>query len=150
MDGSPHFNGPEYDCDRDWDRLTSQHARIRNLMLDGEYRTVQEISALTRDPENSIQAQLRHLRKPRFGGFIVTKRVRSLPALWEYHVRYRTTNDPPYLGQSKAELLEQIALLKNALLSYTKTDKCSGLLLCRVIKKPCRYCKAISAIRRTP
>lgn len=80
------FNGPEYQPRRDFSRLKSQHDRIKYLMLDGKWRTVKEIHELTNDPENSIQAQLRHLRKLRFGGFIVDRRSVDGSALYEYRV----------------------------------------------------------------
>ena len=93
----PHFNGPEYRGPLDFSRLKNQHDRIRAFMLDGRWRTVAEIAAATKDPENSIQAQLRHLRKRRFGAFIVSRRRRGgeESPLWEYGVRPRTVLDPP-------------------------------------------------------
>jgi len=67
------FNGPDYDSARDNIRLTSQTSRIFALMRDGKPRSLTEISVSTGDPESSVSAQLRHLRKPRFGGHTVTK-----------------------------------------------------------------------------
>jgi hypothetical protein len=88
MDKQPHFNGPDYVPDLDDARLGLQHERIRDLMLDGEWRTLNEISEKTGDPQASVSAQLRHLRKPRFGSFIVLKRRRGedTQGLYEYHV----------------------------------------------------------------
>lgn len=43
-------------------------------MADGQWRTLAEISAVTGDPPASVSAQLRHLRKPRFGAHLVEKR----------------------------------------------------------------------------
>ena len=82
----PKFNGPVYIPEKDWDRLTNQHARIRTLMSDGRWRTLHEISESTGDPAASISAQLRHLRKERFGGFVVEKRARGARenGLFEY------------------------------------------------------------------
>lgn len=73
----PHFDGPDYDPPLDHGRLTKQHDRIRDLMSDGEWRTLGEIAEATGDPESSVSAQLRHLRKPRFGSFVVNKRRRG-------------------------------------------------------------------------
>lgn len=67
------FNGSDYSPDRDDDRLGAQRVRILNLMIDGEARTLREIAEATKDPEASISAQLRHLRKPRFGSYTVNK-----------------------------------------------------------------------------
>lgn len=41
---------------------------------------------VTGDPEASISAQLRHLRKHRFGGHDVQKRRRNDGAQWEYRL----------------------------------------------------------------
>lgn len=42
-------------------------------MKDGYWRTLGWIADSTGDPEASISAQLRHLRKPRFGGHTVER-----------------------------------------------------------------------------
>jgi hypothetical protein len=63
----PHYNGPEYKPERDFDRLAGQTKRVFNLMKDGKARTLEQIASLTGDPVASISAQLRHLRKERFG-----------------------------------------------------------------------------------
>ena len=81
----PHFNGPEYVPERDWSRLTGQMIRVRSLMLDGQWRTLAAISEATGDPPASVSAQLRHLRKARFGSHIVDRRHLG-NGLYEYHV----------------------------------------------------------------
>ena len=40
---------------------------------DGKPRTLAEISAATGDPQASVSARLRDLRKEKFGGYIVTR-----------------------------------------------------------------------------
>jgi hypothetical protein len=87
------FDGPEFKPELDGERLTLQHEAIRDLMLDGKWRTLGEIASLTRFPEPSISAQLRHLRKPRFGSFVVEKRRRGdeKQGLYEYHVSAKPT-----------------------------------------------------------
>lgn len=83
----PHFNGPAYDPTRDHARLTGQIQRIHALMSDGVWRTLPEIEAATGDPPASISAQLRHLRKRRFGAFVVERRLRGTSSgLYEYRV----------------------------------------------------------------
>jgi hypothetical protein len=81
----------------------TQMERVRNFMLRGEefgggsapWRTLGEIARVTRYPEASVSAQLRHLRKQRFGGYRVKKRLRRSDAgereiqrgpTWEYRV----------------------------------------------------------------
>ena len=60
--------------------------------------TLDELSKLTHYPPASISAQLRHLRKPEYGGFLVEKRPRSVNSVlrgedfgtvWEYQLRRR-------------------------------------------------------------
>jgi len=80
----PNF-GPAYRKTQDSQRIGTQLSRIRSLMLDGAWRTLFEIEDATGDPSASISAQLRHLRKPRFGGFTVERRRRST-GTWEYRV----------------------------------------------------------------
>jgi len=80
------FDGPDYNPDLDRKRLTGQIKRIFDCMLDGRWRTLGEIRAITGDPEASISAQLRHLRKRRFGGHLIEKRRRGdeTVGLFEY------------------------------------------------------------------
>jgi len=88
----------------------TQIAAIRDLMLEastrGDWLTLAEIAATTGFGEASISAQLRHLRKPRFGRFRVEKQRRGNSSLqapavitegarvyapWEYRVLARGT-----------------------------------------------------------
>jgi hypothetical protein len=83
--GQVRFNGADYVPERDNARLTGQLLRIWNVVCDGEWRTLSEISQITGDPEASISAQLRHLRKPRFGGYEV-EREHVKDGLYRYRV----------------------------------------------------------------
>lgn len=78
-------------------KSTRQTDLIRDVMLSaGEcdtWLTLEELARLTQYPPASISAQLRHLRKPRFGSFVVEKRPRQADRLvrsaaggpvWEY------------------------------------------------------------------
>lgn len=73
---------------------------IREVMLSaGEcetWLTLEELAKLTKYPPASISAQLRHLRKPRHGSFVVEKRRREADEVarqvlggpvWEYRLR---------------------------------------------------------------
>jgi hypothetical protein len=62
----------------------------------GAWLTLRELSRLTRYGEASISAQLRHLRKPQYGAFVVEKqrrkeeevgRLAEQGPLWEYRLR---------------------------------------------------------------
>jgi len=88
MKTESRFNGPVYDPAADKERLTRQIGRVYQCMISGQWRTLEEIAQLTGDPESSISAQLRHLRKPKFGGFVVSRRPRGDRAhgLYEYQL----------------------------------------------------------------
>lgn len=85
----PHFNGPDYVPALDFERLTGQISRIYNLMKDTKWRTLTEIEEDTGYPQASISAQLRHLRKERFGLHQVIKRRvegKEKSGLFEYQL----------------------------------------------------------------
>ena len=86
MNPEPHFNGPAYNPELDFVRLTGQIKRIFTCMADNQWRTLREIANITGDGEASISAQLRHLKKERFGSHGVIKERRGDPknGLWQY------------------------------------------------------------------
>jgi len=85
-------------------RRRLQRDVLRDVMLSAgqcdTWLTLDELARLTGYPPASISAQLRHLRKPRYGGFELRKRCRPLRRngmgavddrlahgpLWEYRV----------------------------------------------------------------
>jgi hypothetical protein len=83
---APRFDGPVYDPALDQARLTKQLARVFDLMKDGHWRTLQEIADAADAPQASVSAQLRHLRKPRFGSHLVEKQRRGCGGTWEYRL----------------------------------------------------------------
>lgn len=58
------------------------------IATDAGWLTLREISELTNYGEASISAQLRHLRKPHFGGHVIVKRRRGsvMNGAWEYRI----------------------------------------------------------------
>ena len=79
------FNGADYVHERDSPRLSVQYERIFTLMKDAEWRTLPEISTLCEDPPASVSAQLRHMRKRRFGLHTVNRRYLG-GGLYEYQL----------------------------------------------------------------
>jgi hypothetical protein len=78
----------------------SQREVLRDVMLSaaecGTWMTLRELARLTSYGETSISAQLRHLRKQRYGAFVIDKQVRKCGddggaaehgAVWEYRLR---------------------------------------------------------------
>jgi len=80
--------GPAFDPRLDLHRLLDQHKRIREFMLERgerkEWTTLEEIEIALDYPQSSISAQLRHLRKPQFGSYIVNKK--RMGGAWLYMV----------------------------------------------------------------
>lgn len=81
---SPLFDGPDLEPD-DQRRLASQQLRIVAFMADHQWHTLKEIAAGTRSPEASASAQLRHLRKPKFGGYTIERRHQG-HGLYQYRL----------------------------------------------------------------
>lgn len=112
------FSGPGYTRRLDQKRLTLQHERLRDLMLAvGGWWTLEGLAAETGYPQASISAQLRHLRKPQFGGYTVERRrgENEYSGLWLYRVLPPSTT--PTAGQRRAsveiaELRTQVARLE--------------------------------------
>ena len=71
---SQRFGGQTFEPERDGSRLQAQLRRVFHLMQDGQWRTLRQISAITGDPETSVSARLRDLRKRKFGGYAVRRR----------------------------------------------------------------------------
>ena len=82
------FGGATFDAHDDGERLASLLDRVRELMADGEWRTLREIAVECSGSEAGVSARLRDLRKPAFGGVEVERRRRGEPAngLHEYRV----------------------------------------------------------------
>lgn len=70
---APRFSGSDYLPWRDDERLTGQLRRIYDVVKDGCWHTLPELEERTGDPQASISAQLRHLRKERFGSHQVDR-----------------------------------------------------------------------------
>jgi hypothetical protein len=91
------FDGAVYDPQFDEARLEKQLGRVWSVVQDGRWRTLREIAQQTHDPEASISAQLRHLRKTRFGGYTIDKRNRGDRSRGLYE--YRCERHEPREGQ---------------------------------------------------
>lgn len=82
------FAGATYNPAYDDKRLEKQLGRVYECMANGQWHTLTEISQHTHDPEASISAQLRHLRKPHFGSYTINRRHRGDRSigLYEYQL----------------------------------------------------------------
>jgi DNA-binding IclR family transcriptional regulator len=82
----PARDGSTYVHERDARRLAGQHCRVLAYLKDGQWHTLAEIAEHTGDPEASVSARLRDLRKPKFGGYIV-EREYVARGLFRYRLR---------------------------------------------------------------
>lgn len=86
-------DGETFNRKRDGKRLNAQMQRVFEVMTDhaasrnnrGHWFGLAEIASITGDPEASISARLRDLRKPKFGSYTIERRyVRR--GLFEYRL----------------------------------------------------------------
>lgn len=78
----PEPQGETYVPKRDRKRLCAQGCRVKAVMDSGEWQTLSSISAITGDPEASISARLRSIRK---AGFQIDREFVS-KGLWRYRM----------------------------------------------------------------
>lgn len=69
----PDFDGETYERALDHDRLGAQMLRVAHVMKDGKWHTLAEVAKVTEDPEASVSARIRDLRKLKFGGHSVNR-----------------------------------------------------------------------------
>jgi len=83
----PDHDGATYDPEQDHVRLNAQTLRVWTVLQSGQWLTLAEIRQATGDPEASISARLRDLRKAKFGAHVVERqRVESERGLYMYRV----------------------------------------------------------------
>jgi hypothetical protein len=92
------FSGDTYDEARDGERLSRQAQVVLDLMRDGKWRTLADIAGRTQEPEASISARLRDLRKERNGSYRVEREYLA-GGIWQYRVL-------PPLPSDQEELFE--------------------------------------------
>ncbi len=115
--------GPEYDGRYDRLRLRTQFEVIRDVMLSAAqcdtWLTLRELARITAHGEASISAQLRHLRKPAFGGYVVEKRRRGEAShgAWEYRL-----GPPPPVKAVQLELGETVEVSKGPSVDEVKVE----------------------------
>jgi hypothetical protein len=87
---APKFGGETYEPEHDEKRLTTLLQRVRDLMLDCQWRTIPEIQHACGGTEASCSARLRDLRKRRW---TVERRSRGerVAGLFEYRLQPHTS-----------------------------------------------------------
>ena len=79
------FDGETYRSERDRVRLSRQLIAVREVLSDNGWHTLEEIAGRTGEPEASISARIRDLRKTRFGGHVVEREYVG-KGLWRYRM----------------------------------------------------------------
>ena len=80
------FDGDTYTPMLDYVRLTGLLKRVYEVMEDGQWHILAEISWIAGGSQASVSARLRDLRKPKFGSFQVD-RERVKAGLWRYRLK---------------------------------------------------------------
>ena len=80
----PLFYGSDYDPELDRKRLSGQMLRVFEYMRNEKWMTLYEISSSINEPESSVSAQMRNLRKDRNGNHTIEKQRRGQSGTWEY------------------------------------------------------------------
>lgn len=73
------FHGDTFDPALDLIRLTTQLERVKALMSDQRWRSLQQIAQLVGGTEASVSARLRDLRKASYGSFQVERKRQGDP-----------------------------------------------------------------------
>lgn len=82
---APHFDGRTYSPDDDHDRLLRQLQRVRAVLADGKWHTLDAVAARAYCPQQSASARMRDLRKAKFGAHTIEKRCIGR-GMWLYRM----------------------------------------------------------------
>lgn len=72
----------------EWKYLNEQHKRVQAIALKGQWNTLAQLAKLADAPESCVSAQLRHLKKPKMGSYVLEKRAvhDRTAGLYEYRI----------------------------------------------------------------
>lgn len=79
------FDGATFNQERDGDRLAGQLGAVYEVLSDGRWHKATELERRVGSNWASINARIRDLRKPRFGGHKIARRNVG-GGLWEYRM----------------------------------------------------------------
>lgn len=89
-------DGATYEQEFDYERLNAQAQRVFSVMGHGGWHTLKEIEEATGDPQASISARLRDLRKPEFGALNIERRARHREqGVFEYRINFEAVPAQP-------------------------------------------------------
>tara|TARA_B100001750_G_scaffold122415_1_gene97133 strand:+ start:701 stop:997 length:297 start_codon:yes stop_codon:yes gene_type:complete len=96
------FDGVTFDKQLDGQRLGTQLEQVRDVMSDGRWRSLEEISRRVGCQTQSVSARLRDLRKPKFGSYVVKRKRVGGSGLHLYKLEIPVRHD------EQLELLEVV------------------------------------------
>ena len=83
----PHFHGSDYQKGKDQKRLIKGMLKVFEYMLDGQWRTIPEISEATGVYVPSVLRYKQYLARPEWGGhFVDKKRMTEDGGVWLYRL----------------------------------------------------------------
>src|SRR5262245_3718677 len=81
-----HRDGKTYEPEFDFRRLNRQSRLVYDVISDGLWHTLSEIAERTEQPEASVSARLRDLRKERFGKHTIDRQRAGDGGLFRYRL----------------------------------------------------------------
>jgi hypothetical protein len=83
----PDHDGATYEAALDHVRLNAQMLRVWEALRESDaWWTLSELAAATGDPEASVSARIRDLRKDKFGGHVIERLRVDDSGLYRYHL----------------------------------------------------------------
>lgn len=122
------FAGSDVDQATDGPRLQTQLERIEAYMADGNWRDVEHIARHLDIPANSVQAQLRNLRKPEFGAYDVESRRKDDGGATYYRVGAKGTGTPQPKALVADQVVRDVLAAADGLIAYLEHRAgCAGV-----------------------
>lgn len=119
-----YFSGATFNRERDGRRLAKQYGSVFDLMRDGQWRTLDEISRLTGAPTHSASARLRDMRKKRHGSHTVLREYVS-KGIFRYRL-IENVNVYPHLEEVDRYPTTQSHSVPESAEKFTTTKKWSA------------------------
>ena len=86
MASRQHYDGKTYEPKLDQIRLSGQTKRVWQAMIKGFWWSLSSLGEYTGDPEGSISARIRDLRKTKFGSHTIERRREGDSGLFVYRL----------------------------------------------------------------
>ena len=81
----PRFDGGTFVPQRDMARLSGQLSKVRKILQDKQWHTLEELARLSGGSLAGVSARIRDLRKAKFGGHHIDRQYVS-HGIWKYRM----------------------------------------------------------------